>query len=193
MDGKELESADEPTEEDTEGLSKEIELATIGLENEGLKAELQDCKEKFMRHYAEFENYKKRSSRDKEEIAKYANESFIVELLPQIDHLEIALKHTGADAPRGLVEGVEMTLKSILKVFEKFGVVAIESSGLPFNPEFHHAISQIERADMDDGTVVEEFRKGYLYNGKVIRASMVSVSKRPQNPDEVKIDIEEQE
>lgn len=140
--------------------------------------ELDETKDKYLRLYAEFENYKKRMLKDKEELLKYSNESLLYDLLTSMDNLEIAIKHSG-ESSSGLVEGVKITLRELMRTLEKYGLRPIDSEGKPFNPEFHHAMSQVERDDMEENTVVEEFRKGYIYGDKVLRASLVSVSKKP--------------
>jgi molecular chaperone GrpE len=147
-------------------------------EKERLHAELKEANDKYLRLYAEFDNYRKRVNKDKEELIKYGNERLLHELLPFIDHLEMALKHASNEASSGLVEGVEITLKGLRKTLEKFGLTEIEAEGKPFDPSIHHAISQVEREDGDENIVVEELRKGYRLKDKVLRASLVSVSKK---------------
>lgn len=142
--------------------------------------EFRELNDKYIRLYAEFENYKKKVAKDKEELIKYASETLLYELLPSIDHLEIALKHAGEGTSQGLVEGVENTLRELHRTLEKVGLKPIEAVDRPFDPEFHHAMTQVERDDVDEGTVVEEFRKGYTYGDKVLRASLVAVSQKPQ-------------
>ena len=163
-------------------------------DKERLTAEFQDMNNKYLRLYAEFENYKKRVNKDKEELVKYGNESLIHELLPVIDNLEMALKHSPTEnISSGLVQGVEITLRELRKALEKFGLTAIEAEKRPFDPVVHHAMSQVERDDIDENTVVEEFRKGYMLNDKVLRPSFVAVSKKPvkttdnEEPEETKI------
>lgn len=143
---------------------------------ETIQAELEETKDKYLRLYAEFENYRKKVQKDKEELIKYSNETLIYELLPVIDSLEMALKHS--DEKESLVKGVENTLREMLRTLQKFGLSPIEAIGKPFDPNYHHAMSQVERDDIDNNTVVEELRKGYLYNEKVIRPSLVTVSKK---------------
>jgi len=162
-------------------------------ETERLTAELQDAHDKYLRLYAEFENYKKRVSKDKEELIKYGNEKLLHELLPVIDHLEMALKHATNDASSGLVQGVEMTLKELKKTLQKFGLTEIASDGQSFDPLIHHAMAQVERGDVDENTVIEEYRKGYMLNDKVIRAAMVAVSKKPVKDEKTKIKIHTKE
>lgn len=144
--------------------------------------ELNLLNEKYTRLYADFENYKKRMNKDKEELIRYGNESLLYELLPAMDHLELALKHSGGESLKGLVQGVEMTLKELLRALEKFGLTRIEATGRSFDPAVHHAMSQIESSIMDENMVAEEFRTGYLYRDKVLRPSLVAVSVKPKEP-----------
>lgn len=163
-------------------------------EKERLTAEIQEINDKYLRLYAEFENYKKRVNKDKEEIFKYGNESLLYELLPIIDNLEMALKHATNCVSEGLVQGVEITLKELQRTLEKFGLNPIEANGKPFDPLVHHAMTQVERDDVDEKTVVEEFRRGYMFRDKVLRPSLVAVSKKTvvsqeKAEEEIKINI----
>jgi molecular chaperone GrpE len=135
---------------------------------------------KYLRLYADFENYRKRVNRDKEDLVRYGNESLLYELLPAIDNLELALKHTTGEVNSGLVQGVEVTLKELQKTLEKFGLSRIDAAGKPFDPAVHHAMSQVERDDMDEKLIAEEFRAGYRYRDKVLRPSLVAVSIKAQ-------------
>jgi molecular chaperone GrpE len=170
-----------PNEEEIEAKDSEVTEELLVDENVRLTAELKEMNEKYLRLYAEFENYKKRVYKDKEELIKYGNESLLLELLPVIDNLELALKHASDNVSEGLIQGVEITLKELQKTLEKFGLSEIESSGKPFDPLVHHAMNQVERDDVDEKTVVEELRKGYMLRDKVLRPSLVTVSKKPVN------------
>lgn len=182
-----------------ESVLKEEETAEKApvAEREQLLAEFQEINAKYLRLYAEFENYKKRVSKDKEELIKYGNESLLYEILPFIDHLEMALKHASNEVSSGLVQGVEITLRDLRKTLEKFGLTAIEADGKPFDPVVHHAMSQVERNDTEDNTVVEEFRRGYMLRDKVLRPALVAVSKKTvksgeQEETEINKNIEEE-
>jgi molecular chaperone GrpE len=156
-------------------------VGTTEEEIEKLKAELEESNNKYLRLYAEFENYKKRVRKEKEEFLAYCNEDLLYEFLPVIDNMEMALKHTSegkADALQSLKQGVENTLRELKRILDKFGLKAIESEGKPFDPAYHHAMSQVENPDVDDKTVLQEMRKGYLYKDKVLRPSLVAVSKK---------------
>ncbi len=160
---------------------------------ESLKKEFDEINDKYLRLYAEFENYRKRVNKEKEDLFKYGSETIVYELLPVIDNLELALSHVQNDTDDSLVQGVKMTHNEMKKVLGKFGLSEIEAHSKPFDPQYHHAMSQVEREDVEDKTVVEEFRKGYMFKEKVLRPSLVSVSKKPEikyNEEESKEKIE---
>lgn len=192
------EERDIETEEEAEGPSgeaAEVAEAPAASPDE----ELLKLKDKYLRLYAELENYKKRVNKDKEYLAKYANESLLYELLPTLDHLRIALQHSSDENPSAIAEGVQITLRELERTLEKFGLEAIEALGRPFNPEFHHAMNQVISEEAEENTVVQEYRKGYKYGDKVLRPSLVAVSKRPDSSEEEDIqyvsendDIEEE-
>lgn len=189
-------------EEPAAGLSAETQEGAASRDDRGklernLEEELGQEKDRYLRLYAEFDNYKKRVARDKEELIKYGNESLLYELLPVIDNLEMAMKHSSNDTASasggGLAQGVEITLKEFLRVIDKFGLSPIEASGRMFDPSLHHAMTQVERDDMDENMVVEEFRKGYTFREKVLRPSLVSVSKKTVRSDSVSEERENKE
>lgn len=174
--------SEDKEKEEAAGGSPEAGAPAKEAETHGAEAaqgELAELKDKYLRLYAQFENYRKRVARDKEELVKYGNESLIYELLTSLDTLEIAVGHVEAGEAQGLLVGVQNTLRGLYRTLEKFGLRHIEAQGKPFNPEVHHAIGRVEREDMDENVVVEELRKGFLYNDKVLRASLVNVSVKP--------------
>ncbi len=146
---------------------------------EAAKQEAQEAYDRFLRVSAEFENYKKRSAREMNEFKKYANESFIKAMLPVVDNLERAINLTSnnKDANNSVVEGVDLTLKEILKVFETFEIKQIESVGKLFDPVFHQAVMQEEADDVAENTVLKELQKGYLIHDRLLRPAMVIVSR----------------
>jgi molecular chaperone GrpE len=162
----------------------DIELVTDSPEEEEqepvVSSAADELNSKYLRLYADFENFRKRVNKDKEDLVRYSNESLLYELLPAIDNLELALKHASGEVNSGLVQGVEVTLKELQRTLEKFGLVRIEVAGKPFDPAVHHAMSQVERADMDEKMIAEEFRAGYKYREKVLRPSLVAVSTKSQ-------------
>jgi molecular chaperone GrpE len=147
------------------------------------ETEAKENYDRYLRLAAEFENYKKRTSREKDEFRKYANESMIQELLSVADNLERAITSIKDDenASDLVLEGVDMTLKEILKVFEKFKVIPIKALGEPFDPAFHQAVMQEETDLQPENTVLSELQKGYMIHDRLLRPSMVVVSKSTAN------------
>ncbi|MCX7857547.1 MAG: nucleotide exchange factor GrpE [Deltaproteobacteria bacterium] len=142
---------------------------------------INELKEKLLYLQADFENYKKLKQKEKQEILRYGNEMLIKELLPVIDNLERALDHAQkSNDPKTIEEGVRITLNEFLRILEKAGVTRIDSLGQRFDPNFHEAFAEEERLDCEPGTVVCEFQRGYLLNGRLLRPAMVSVAKKPE-------------
>ena len=165
-------------EEAASSLAKEIENLAIALDQKTKEAA--EANEKYLRAYADFENYRKRVQRDQADFRKYANEQMALELLTVIDHLSLAIKHANeAGGGEGLQQGVEMVHKQFRDVLEKFGIVPFKAQGEPFDPVMHDAMMQVDTADVPENTVVQVFQDGYRYHEKVLRHAKVGVSKRP--------------
>jgi molecular chaperone GrpE len=134
----------------------------------------------YLRAQADLENYRRRSQREKEDLAKFANEAILREILPVMDNLERALQHAGsAQEAGGLVQGVEMTMEQLRKVLEKFGVKAIDAVGEPFDPARHEAMGQVETEEYPPNTVTQVLQGGYLLNERLLRPSLVMIAKAP--------------
>lgn len=134
--------------------------------------------DQYVRAQAEIENIIKRNKKEKEEWIKYSTETLIKSLLPVIDNLEKAVSHINDENPlQALREGVELTLKGLKDTLVKSGLEEIVSMGKPFDPNFHHAVSEQEDENAEPGTVINEFQKGYSLNQRLIRPAMVIVSK----------------
>ncbi|HWI65049.1 MAG TPA: nucleotide exchange factor GrpE [Symbiobacteriaceae bacterium] len=138
-------------------------------------AELED---RLLRSQADFENYRRRVQREKEDLAVYANQKLLLNLLPVLDNLDRALATQAVAGDEKLRQGVELTARSFRDILAKEGVTAIEAVGQPFDPNFHEAVMTVESAEHDDETVLSEFQKGYKLGDRVIRPSMVQVSKK---------------
>lgn len=123
---------------------------------------------------ADFENYRRRTQREKEELYSLAAEQMVLKFLPVLDNLERALKATEGEGWR---EGVEMTLRQFRDLLYREGITSIEAEGEPFDPNLHDAVMQVE-GDQEEPLVVEVFQKGYRFRDKVIRPSMVKVSRK---------------
>lgn len=165
---------------------------------EELQVSLAAERDRVLRLSAEFDNYKKRSSREMADFRKFANESVFRQLLTVVDNLERALQSASPafsnnpdlqkidiaketpvqDAQKSaLIQGVEMTCKDIIKIFEAFSVKQVDAQGKPFDPLFHQAVSHQESEEHPDNTVMAELQKGYILHERLLRPSMVIVSK----------------
>ncbi len=144
-----------------------------------LAKELEDCKDKLLRISAEFENFKKRMKREKEEHIKFAIKEFAKELLPFLDNIERAMstaKET-SDIDK-LIEGIELAVNGYFKTLEKFGLKQFQSYGRQFDPSLHEALGVEETDDFEENTVVKEMLKGYTLHDRVLRPALVIVSKK---------------
>lgn len=180
------------TPEETDAPAKEQETAdeakaaeTAG-ETSAIKEELAAEKDRVLRLSAEFENYKKRKQREIDDFKKYANESVFRQFLSVVDNLERAIQSAeeNKEDDAGLLEGVKLTYKEILKLFETFNVVQVEAENQPFDHNFHQAVTQEEKNDVPDNTVTTVLQKGYLLHDRLIRPAMVVVSKRVEKETE---------
>lgn len=155
--------------------------STVSKLEAGLKertAEIASLNDRLLRLHAEFENYKKRVARERGEFVRFANEGLLLELLPVLDSLEhaIATTRSGRDA-QGISEGLDIILRLFQSTLEKAGVKPIEALGHEFDPNFQQAVAQVESTDGRDNIAVEEIRKGYFLEGRLLRPAIVKVSK----------------
>ena len=137
-----------------------------------------EAQQKLLYVIADFENSKKRNVRDTEQQLTYANERIIKEMLPIVDNLCRAKDHASKEQFDSFLSGIDLILKQLNDVLTKFGVKELSSVGEQFNPEFHEAMDQVETEEHDNGTVVNEYQKGYSLNDRVIRPSRVCVAKK---------------
>lgn len=149
-------------------------------EADRLRQEAAALRDRHLRLQAEFDNFRKRQQREREEVHRQAKERLLRELPGILDNLERALRHSAdADAaPESLAQGVELVARQIQELLARFGAEPIAALGAVFDPHLHEAMSRVETAgDPADGTVVEEYRRGWLLDGKVLRPALVAVAK----------------
>ncbi len=186
--GQEEEAAEDSSEEDSgEGQEDSEE----GTEGEGVEkksffkrkekknkqdekiAELQD---RLLRQMAEFDNFRKRTEKEKAQMFEIGAKSVIEKILPVVDSLERGLAAVPEDATEDpFVQGMDKIYKQLMAELEGLGVKPIEAVGTEFNPDFHNAVMQVESEELESGMVAQEMQKGYLYRDSVVRHSMVSV------------------
>jgi len=163
----------EPHEPTAEERMREMENGLAAKEKE-----YDETHDKLLRVSAEFENYRKRTAREMDDFRKYAVQSLLKEMLSAVDHIELAIQAAASNsAPdKNLTEGLSLTLKELLRIFEKFNVMPIEAVGRPFNPEFHEAILREESGELPENTVLREMQKGYTIGSRLLRPALVVVA-----------------
>ena len=180
---KETEKAPETAEQAPEAAAEacetpedapEAEKQKEPSETDKLKAELADTQDKYRRMLAEYDNFRKRSARERESLYADASADTVAGLLPVLDNLERALQTETAD--EAYKKGVEITLKQFYECLEKLHVKEIPAEGEQFDPAVHNAVMHVDQEGVDDNTVVEVFQKGFQMNGRVIRHAMVKVA-----------------
>ncbi|MBP1930509.1 nucleotide exchange factor GrpE [Ammoniphilus resinae] len=171
VDEVKLDEANETTEHAQEAD------ADSNVEIEQLKKQVEENYNRYLRVQADFDNYRKRTRREQEELIRYAAQSVIEGLLPALDNLERALAAAkDSQDVDSLTKGVDMVFRQIVQTLEQEGLQAIETVGKPFDPHFHQAVMQEESPDHEAGMVIQELQKGYQLKDRVIRPSMVKVS-----------------
>lgn len=146
--------------------------------DEDPQKQLEALNDRYLRLAAEFENFKRRALKERQDLHSYANENLIKELLPTVDNLERAVGHARQEESdrESLLEGVELTYRSLLQLLEKLGVQRIEPEGESFDPAVHEAIRQVPSDEHEPGIVIEVFQRGYKLKDRLIRAALVAVS-----------------
>ena len=157
--------------------SDEQVSSDVQQELDALKQERDGLYDRLLRKQAEFDNYKKRVEREKSEFMQFASADLIKELLNALDSFELALKNAAAkpDA-QSMLRGFELIYKQIQDTLTRFGVKPMEAKGKTFDPHFHQAVSTQPTDEVEENTVIEEMRKGYLLNDRLLRPAMVSVA-----------------
>ncbi|QSO23251.1 nucleotide exchange factor GrpE [Aeromonas caviae] len=169
----------EPTDVNSEVTAEQARIAELEAQLEAAQQASLEERERAIRAVAEMENLRRRAAQDVEKAHKFALEKFAAELLPVLDNLEraIELADKENDTLKPMIEGVELTLKSMQSGVAKFGLVALDPTNQPFDPNAHQAMSMVPSADVAPNTVIAVMQKGYELNGRVIRPAMVMVSK----------------
>ena len=182
------EEAAEATEEAVAGEEKtsrsekkklkkaEDQINKLNAEIEALGAQVSEANDKYMRLYAEYDNFRRRTQKEKEGIYSDAYVDALTQILPILDNLERAAQYSTEDSEHPLAKGLELTLKSFAETMEKMGVSEIPALGEQFDPNVHEAAMHVEDESFGENEVVEVFMKGYARGDKVLRFSMVKVA-----------------
>lgn len=163
-------AAEESDVESEETGEKEEPAREVSKEEEALS-------QKYMRLAADFQNFKRRTEKEKTDIYQYANEKIALDIIEVMDNFDRALAHIEDVQDKGFAEGMEKIYKQLSGVLDKNNIIEIKAEGEEFDPNFHNAVMTEENPDFENGIVIQAMQKGYTLNGKVIRPSMVKVAR----------------
>lgn len=161
-------------EEETEAEDFESKLL---VELEALKAEKEEIQNRLLRVQAEYENFKKRTQKEREADRKYKAQDLVNDLLPVLDNFERALQVEKTEATSSLIDGISMVYNQLVDAIKSHGVEEIETVGKEFDPNLHHAVMQTEDENYESNVITEELQKGYILKDRVVRPAMVKVNK----------------
>jgi molecular chaperone GrpE len=154
------------------------ELSAVTAERDQLQTEVADLQDRLLRRQAEFENFRRRTDRDRSDFLQYAGMEIIREILPMVDDFERALKTETPDAEYR--KGVELIYQRLLDTLKKMGLEPVEAApGAPFDPNVHQAVVRFETDEAPDNTILNELQRGYNFRGKLLRPAMVRVAVKP--------------
>lgn len=169
--------ADEPTDAENSPEEQASTEETDKDEIADLKAEVEAEQNKYLRLLADFDNFKRRSQKDREIASKFRSQSLLTDLLPVLDNFERAMAvGANSDDTASIMKGVEMVQKSLLEAVKREGLEEIPAVGEPFDPNFHQAVMQEKDDNAEPGIVLQELQKGYTLKGRVLRPAMVKVN-----------------
>ncbi len=150
------------------------ELDQLRIERDGLRVERDELRDTLLRRQAEFDNFRKRTERERVELSQYASMEVVGELVPILDDFERALAADSSSPD--YAKGVQMIYQRMAESLKKTGLEPLDATGKPFDPHLHQAIERVETNDAPDNTVIGEFQRGYNFKGKLLRPSMVRVA-----------------
>ena len=181
----ETEAADAPVEQQEDSVHEESTETAASEETEteevdeiaALKAEVEAEQNKYLRLLADYDNFKRRAQKDRQDAEKFRSQSLLADLLPVLDNFERALSlETKSEESASLLKGVEMVQKSLLEAVKREGLEEIKAVGEAFDPNFHQAVMQEKDENAEPGAVLMELQKGYTLKGRVLRPAMVKVN-----------------
>ena len=175
-----------PATAEAEGTPATIETGNLApeqlVELKALAAKADENWERLVRTTADFDNFKKRAAREKQDAIKFANESLMQKIIPVLDNFEMALAATqtaSAEGIKSLQDGVAMIHSQLRNVLTDAGLEEVDATGKPFDPNLHEAVSQQESAEVAEGNVLQQLRKGYRFRERLLRPATVIVAKQP--------------
>ena len=177
----------EPSQSEVRLAELEARVAVLEVDLAAAQEEARSNKNRLLRTAADYENFRRRTTKEKEDLEKFSAQRVVREFLPVMDNLERALKHSGDDVEvpaSSLREGVDMVMKQFRQSLEKQGVIGFDSEGEMFDPQVHEAIQQVDTVEHPTGTIINEFQRGYHIHDKLLRPALVVVARNTSEDDE---------
>ena len=171
-----VDASEETAEEAPLKHKDKKKVKKLEAEIEKLQAQVAEEQDKYMRLYAEYDNFRRRSAKERESVYADAYADALEKILPIIDNLERAAQYSSEDPDSSMAKGIELTIKSCVEALNKMGVYEIEALGKTFDPNFHNAVMHVDDDAYGESEIVEVFMKGYIKGDKVLRFSMVKVA-----------------
>ena len=171
-----VDASEETAEEAPLKHKDKKKVKRLEAEIEKLQAQVAEEQDKYMRLYAEYDNFRRRSAKERESVYADAYADALEKILPIIDNLERAAQYSSEDPDSSMAKGIELTIKSCVEALNKMGVYEIEALGKTFDPNFHNAVMHVDDDSFGENEIVEVFMKGYVKGDKVLRFSMVKVA-----------------
>jgi molecular chaperone GrpE len=173
----ELPAEEKPPVESVTSVDLTAEVAVLTAERDKIAAEKAELEELLRRRQAEFDNFRRRTERERADVVQYAGMETVKAILPIVDDFERALQ---ADAScKDYAKGIELIHGRLTETLKKLGLEPIEAQGKAFDPHLHQAVEKVQTDEVEDHTILSEFQKGYFFKGKLLRPSMVKVAVRP--------------
>ena len=176
----------EPTPTVTEPETAADDIAALKASLGQAREEIEELKDRALRAAAEVENVRRRAERSIENAAKFALEKFVADLLPAVDSFERAVEAASGPSPgqgeaagSAMAEGLELSLKLLVGAMERQGIAVVDPIGAPFDPNLHEAMTMVDNAEVEPGSVIQVFQKGYTVNGRLTRPARVLVARQP--------------
>lgn len=173
---KAQEAADAATEGATEAQAEEaVTEETVKADVAAVETALKEAENRYVRLQADFDNFKRRTNQEKDQLASFVKADVMKDLFPVLDNFERALSAPATDETKAFLDGFVMIHQNLMDMLSKHGLATIEAVGKPFDPNFHQAIMRVESDEYDDDTVCEVLQTGYTVDGKTVRPAMVKV------------------
>ncbi len=190
---QDAEQVEDRREQEAEAAQEPEQEPDLRQQLDEMKKEMDRMRDRYLRLAADFDNYRRRTRQEMEEVRRTAAERLLRELLPLADNFERAIAAVRSELSDRVITGIDMIYRQLLNILGQAGVEPMESVGKPFDPAYHEAFEEVVTGEWPEGTVASEIQKGYLLGGKVLRPALVRVAKGPEIKDQAEAECLDKE